>query len=85
MASLCLTSQADERNKLIALLATLALSSTPCTEDQSCWNWRTMGNHHRGVTLTSGRREVVGPVRFDRLKARHLIDWAKSGHLKGDN
>ncbi|MDQ6661533.1 MAG: hypothetical protein M3Z24_11270 [Chloroflexota bacterium] len=23
-------------------------ATTPCQEDQPCWDWRTMGNHQRG-------------------------------------
>lgn len=23
----------------------------PCQEDQVCWDWRTMGNHRRGVCI----------------------------------
>lgn len=64
-----------------------------CHEDESCWNWRTMGNHQRGVTLKPeavgggvavAKHVVVGPRRFDRLVARKRIDWKITPHLLGD-
>ncbi len=55
-----------------------------CQEDAPCWNWRTMGDHKRGVVLLSGRHLVVGPVRYDRLNSALRIDWSRTPKLKGD-
>lgn len=55
-----------------------------CYEDSPCWNWRTMGNHKRGIVTKAGRKLVIGPKRFDSINRAHRIDWARTPHLKGD-
>lgn len=69
-------------------LITLALAppatSSTCQEDQPCWNWRTMGNHKRGIVTLAGRRLSVGPARFDAINAGFRIDWQRTPRLKGD-
>lgn len=55
-----------------------------CREDARCWNWRTMGNHKRGVVTLAGRHKVIGPIAFDRLDNACRIDWTRSPHLTGD-
>lgn len=59
--------------------------ATRCTEDSACWNWRTMGNHRRGIYLKGGPARIVvtGP-QFDHYRAARRIDWARTPHLKGD-
>lgn len=59
--------------------------ATRCMEDSACWNWRTMGNHRRGIYLQGGPTRIVvtGPA-FDRYRAAHRIDWTRTPHLKGD-
>lgn len=69
---------------LLLTCVTLAYANV-CQEDNSCWNWRTMGNHKRGITTTGGRSIVVGPIRFDRLNNAHRIDWKSTPRLRGDN
>lgn len=70
--------------------AALAFCTAPdsaaarCAEDSPCWNWRTMGNHTRGVTTLAGRHKIVGPVAFDRLDDACRIDWERSRELRGD-
>ncbi len=70
--------------------AALAFSAAPdsaaaiCHEDARCWNWRTMGNHKRGVVTLAGRHKVVGPVAFDRLDNACRIDWERTHKLRGD-
>lgn len=53
-------------------------------EDGAFWNWRSCGNHKRGVITLAGRKLVVGPVRFDRLNRAFRIDWTRSPRLHGD-
>lgn len=55
-----------------------------CQEDAPCWNWRTMGNHTRGVKTVAGRSLVVGPAKFDALNRNRRIDWRSTPRLKGD-
>lgn len=56
---------------------------TYCQEDAPCWNWRSMGNHRRGVFTVGGRRLVVGPRRFDAIRAH--VDWSRTPVLRGDS
>lgn len=69
-----------------------------CHEDEACWNWRTMGNHRRGITtldtlhvrangtvrVTRGRRLIVNALAFDRLNRAFRIDWNRTRMLHGD-
>lgn len=69
-----------------------------CQEDQLCWNWRTMGDHRRGITtlpvlyvradgtvgVHPGRRLAVGACAFDRLNRAFRIDWNRTRMLHGD-
>ncbi len=55
-----------------------------CQDGQPCWNWRTMGNHKRGIVLTNGRYLVVGPASFDGISRERRIDWTRTPRLKGD-
>jgi hypothetical protein len=70
----------------MGLGASLASADAPrtCQEDMACWEWSTMGNLDRGVTLKSGRRMVVDASRFCRLELAHKINWRASPRLKGD-
>ncbi len=55
-----------------------------CAEDMRCWNWRTMGNHRRGIVTYDGLFLVVGPQAFDRLNRHYEIDWCTTRKLRGD-
>ena len=55
-----------------------------CQEDAPCFNWRTMGNHKRGIITTGGRYLVVGPKRFERIRWGAHIDWKRTPILNGD-
>lgn len=69
----------------VAVASSPAVASKPvCHEDAPCWNWRSMGNHERGIVTLAGRRMVVGPVRFDRLNRGYRIDWRATRYLRGD-
>lgn len=57
--------------------------TTKCMEDMPCWNWATMGNHTRGLTLTTGEHYVVNRCDFADFWARELVP--SSEHMKGDN
>lgn len=61
------------------------VTSARCAEDQPCWNWRTMGNHQRGIVLTNGRRLVVNPLSFDGYRRERRIDWTRTPRLRGDD
>ena len=58
--------------------------SSPCHEDQPCWNWRTMGNHKRGIVTTDGRYRVVGPRMFNRYRDAGHINFTHCPRLPGD-
>ncbi len=58
--------------------------SPTCADGDPCWNWRTMGNHKRGIVLTNGRRLVVGPASFDGIEREGRIDWTRTPRLRGD-
>ena len=63
-----------------------ASQASRCTEDMSCFNWATMGNHQRGVKVWQGGivvTKVVGPCRFARLSHAKRID-STSVRLNGD-
>jgi hypothetical protein len=69
----------------VAVAGSPAAASKPvCHEDQKCFQWRTMGNHKRGVTTIDGRRIVVGPFTFDALNRMLLIDWTATRYLRSD-
>ena len=58
---------------------------TRCLEDEPCWRWSTMGNRKRGIiSVRSGRRVIVGPCRFARMRMRGAIDWRRTPHIRGD-
>jgi len=69
----------------VCLKADQGVAATParCQEDQPCWTWSTMGNHHRGVILANGGHVVVGPCQFSRLyrAGKFKLDGQR---LKGD-
>jgi hypothetical protein len=54
-------------------------------EDSPAFNWRIHGNRRRGVVLTNGKRVLVSPAQFDKLKKAKLIDTKKTPALKGDS
>jgi len=55
-----------------------------CSEDESCWNWATMGNRKRGVVTRHGNPLVVGPCRFARLLVQGRLDYRASDAMRGD-
>lgn len=70
---------------IAAILATVALASPGCSEDQPCWTWSTMGNLDRGVYVKHrSRRVVVEPCEFAYLDYKARIDWNRTPHLRGD-
>ena len=64
------------------LLMWPASASAKCHEDMKCWNWSTMGNHKRGVTLTNGKRVVVTADQLCSLLGKSRVRSAPP--LKGD-
>lgn len=59
-------------------------ASSVCHEDRPCFNWRTMGNHQRGLWTISGKHVVVTARQFDILNRGFRINWDTSAGLKGD-
>lgn len=55
------------------------------SEDSPDFNWRKHGNRRRGVILKNGKRAIVSPQQFDRLKKAKQIDESKTPKLKGDS
>lgn len=58
------------------VFASPASAAVTCQEDEPCWSWSTMGNHHRGIVTLHGNRRVVGPCAFQRLYRTHHIAYS---------
>ena len=54
-------------------------------ENDPRFNWRSMGNGQRGVTLTSGEKVNVDGAQFDRLQKAGKIDAKATPRLRGDS
>lgn len=68
----------------IALIGCAPVHAKPvCQEDQPCWNWATMGNHHRGIVTMHGTPLVVSPCQFQRLMRARNVDY-RGQDMKGD-
>ena len=68
----------------LAMLLATAVSAA-CPAAALAADWARTGDRKRTVTLTDGRRVLVGPCRFQRLHYDGRIDWRATPHLpEGD-
>ena len=65
--------------------ASAAPSSATCDEGMQCWQWPIMGNYKRGIVTVAGRRLVVGPCRYQRIRLAERIDHKRTRQLPGDS
>jgi hypothetical protein len=59
-------------------------SKARCAEDDSCWNWATMGNQRRGIVDRWGNPRIVGPCEFAYRVRHRMIDRPTSDRMRGD-
>lgn len=67
-----------------AIVGAPAATRAVCQEDAPCWNWASMGDHHRGIVSMHGTPLVVSPCRFKKLMQSGMLDYRFSDVMRGD-